>query len=311
MSLSSEKLLELIRSTDEEDREISLLDIGVEFAKNIKLIALAPALAAMLAFIYSWYFEIPRYTASVSLIPVSSSSNLSVNAAALGGLVNLIGGGAQTQSTQKIYAYLHSDTFANVIEQNLDPKKKKSFEPNNLLAAIKAGLALEENKKSGVLLLKFTHKDSQMATEVANLAAAALNQLFSDINARENAERRENLEKLIVQAHRKTYQNSLIRDAVIQGLIREFESAWLAEQQGSLTIRIIDLAKPPAAKTHPKTLMTTVVVYLSLLTILILFVVLKTGLTNASKDPESIKKLNKIRASFSISTKNPNLEKTE
>lgn len=301
MSNNSEKILALLESSNDTDDEIELLDIGIELANNLKLICLTPLLVALTTFFCASNFLTARYTASVSMVHSNQGNNSPWNANSIAGMVNFLGVTTSSMTSQKVYAYLHSGVLAKTLEKKITVEGRKYFDINKFVASFEKDLVLDENKKSGVLHLRYTNEDAHVAAFVVNSVAEALNQVFDDLAQEDAKKRREQLEKLITDANKKTYQSVFIRESLIQGLLREFESSRLAEQQTNVTLRIIDLATNPGKKVYPQPILYSVVAALVTLGTLISFFIFRTVLRTASRKPSYDQKLEQFREAFRVS----------
>jgi len=275
MSNNSEKILALLESSNDTDDEIELLDIGIELANNLKLICLTPLLVALTTFFCASNFLTARYTASVSMVYSNQGNNSPWNANSIAGMVNFLGVTTSSMTSQKVYAYLHSGVLAKTLEKKITVEGRKYFDINKFVASFEKDLVLDENKKSGVLHLRYTNEDAHVAAFVVNSVAEALNQVFDDL-AQEDAKKR-------------------------RGLLREFESSRLAEQQTNVTLRIIDLATNPGKKVYPQPILYSVVAALVTLGTLISFFIFRIVLRTASRKPSYDQKLEQFREAFRVS----------
>ena len=289
-----------------DEDEISLLDLLLVISENIKLLILAPIFVGLAALGWTTYFMTPVFTATSSVIPPAAAGSGGGTAAAilgqLGGLGGLVGGALPAQG--KHMAYLNSDLLRDEIIQKFDLQKRwKHKYITQTRQALKTGVIIKDDKKSGLITLEFTDEDPKFAAEVVNSYVAVLSRLLGEAAIEDARLRREFLEKQITEATRKSYQSPQVRDAVIQGLVREFETTRLAEQQPNPNIVQVDIAKAPELKSGPKRALISAITALATGFVLLLFVFIRQAMRNAGQDPESADKLNRIRRAFGLRPK--------
>ncbi len=287
-----------------DDDEISLLDLLVVISENIKLLIIGPLLAGCVALGYAFTIP-PVFTAKTSIIPPTGQGGGGAAAAILGQLGGLGGlvGGAMPNSGKHM-AYLDSDVLRDEIIQKFDLQKRwKHKYATQTRQALKAAVVIKDDKKSGLVTIEFTDEDPKFAADVVNAYVAALSRLLGEAAIVDARERREFLEKQIVEATRKSYQSPQVRDAVIQGLIQQFETNRLAEQQPNPNITQVDVAKPPELKSGPKRALIAVITTLAAGFLLLLFVFIRQALRNSGQDPESADKLARIRSALGFKRK--------
>jgi uncharacterized protein involved in exopolysaccharide biosynthesis len=306
MTQEDQSRLNQFQDSMADDDEISLLDLLLVISENIKLLILGPIFAGIVALGFSTFQMTPVFTAKTTLIPPAAQGAGGGSAAAilgqLGGLGGLVGGALSTQG--KHMAYLDSDLLRDEIIQKYDLQKRWEHKYiTQTRTALKGAVVIKDDKKSGLITLEFTDKDPKFAAEVLNAYVAGLSRLLGEAAIEDARRHREFLEKQISEAMRKSYQSPQVRDAVIQGLVREFETTRLAEQQPNPNIVQVDIAKAPELKSGPKRALISVITSLATGFALLLFVFIRQAMRNASQDPESAGKLNRIRRAFGLRPK--------
>lgn len=290
-----------------DEDEISLLDLLLVIAENIKLLIIGPIVAGLAALGFAFNMT-PVYTAKTTIIPPAVQGSAGGNTAAilgqLGGLGGLVGGALPASGRHM--AYLNSDLLRDEIIQKFDLQKRwKHKYLTQTRQALKNAMVINDDKKTGLVTIEFTNKDPEFAAEVTNAYVAVLSRLLGEAAIEAARARREFLEKQIVEATRKSYQSPQVREAVIQGLVREFETTRLAEQQPNPNIVQVDVAKAPELKSGPKRALIAVIASLAAGFLLLLFVFIRRAMANASQDPESAEKLGRIRRAFGLRAKSP------
>jgi len=292
-----------------DEDEISLLDLLLVVSENIKLLVLGPIFTGVVALGYSTFQMTPVFTAKTTVIPPSTQGSGSGAAAAilgqlggLGGLGGLVGGAIANQG--KHIAYLDSDLLRDEIIQKFGLQKRWEHKfLTQTRSTLKAAVKIKDDKKTGLITLEFEDKDPKFAADLVNAYVAVLSRLLGEAAIEDARLRREFLERQITEATRKSYQSPQVRDAVIQGLVREFETTRLAEQQPNPNIVQVDVAKAPELKSGPKRALISVITSLATGFALLLFVFIRQAMRNAGQDPESAGKLARIRSAFGFRSK--------
>jgi LPS O-antigen subunit length determinant protein (WzzB/FepE family) len=110
--------------------------------------------------------------------------------------------------------------------------------------------------------------------------------------------RRELLEQQITEATQKSYQSPMVREGVIQSLIREYESARLDEKRDHPFVVQVDPAQAPELKSKPKKALIAIMITLGTFLLLMLFVFARKVFKNAQQDPSINEKLAEIGRLF-------------
>ena len=279
-----------------DEDEISLLDLMVTIMDNLWLLILGPLAAGLLALGYAFTVT-PVFTAKTTIIPPSQASGGA--AAAIMGQLGALGGlagGALNVSVGKHIAYLNSDLLLDDVIKTFDLKKRYEHEYlTKTREALRDTLRIQDDKKTGLLTIEFTDIDPAFAAQVVNHTVKVLERLLGEAALEDARARRVFLEKQVEEALRKSYQSPQVRDAVIQGLIRQTETARLEEQQPNPNVVQVDVAAPPELKSGPRKALIAVITTLATGFLLLLFVFVRQALRNAGQDPESRGKINQIR----------------
>jgi capsular polysaccharide biosynthesis protein len=284
-----------------DDDEISLLDLGVTIVENLRLLILAPIFAGCTALLVGTYAIDPFFTAKTSLLPPGASGGGTAAALAsqFGGLASLAGINLPVGAGQaKPMAYLQSDSMRNALIDRFDLVKRyeaKLKEDARKTLATKVKIA--EDKKTGLISIEVTDLDPAFAAQLANAHVEELQKVLNAQALEDARERRQFLERQIEEASKKPYQSPLVRDAVLQGLIRQFETTRIEEAGAGNSARIqqVDVAQAPERKSGPKRALIAVITALATGFALLLFVFMRKAVQNAGDDPESSDKLKAIQ----------------
>lgn len=285
----------------EDEDEISLLDLALVISENIKLLIIGPIVAGLVALGIGFAMT-PVFTAQTTVIPPSSAGGGGTAAALLGqlgGLGGLVGGALPASG--KHMAYLNSDLLRDQIIRKFDLQKRWENEfITQTRKQLKDTVKIADDKKTGLITIEFTDADPQFAADVVNEYVVVLSRLLGEAALEDARERREFLEKQIAEATKKSYQSPAVREAIIQNLIRQFETARIEEQQPNPNIVQVDIAKAPELKSGPKKALMAVITSLATGFLLLLFVFIRSAMRNAGQDPESAEKLGRIKRAFGL-----------
>jgi uncharacterized protein involved in exopolysaccharide biosynthesis len=279
--------------------EISLLDLASVITENLRLLILGPLLCGVIALGITFIMT-PTFTAKTTILPPSQGGGASSLLGALGGLGDLAGAAAGIKNPSEQYvAYLKSDTLRNELIKKFDLQKRydKEFlfetrDELNKLVQISVGL------NSGLISIEVDDEDPVFAAKLANAYVDELRVLTGKLAAVVAKDQREFLEEQVAEALKKNYQSPMVREMVIQGLIRSYETARIDEQKNGPMFTQVDVAQPPEWKSKPKKGLIAVMVTLVTGFLLLLFVFIRSAFRNASNDPESSKKLALIKRQF-------------
>lgn len=285
----------------QNEDEISLLDLATVIVENLKLLILGPLAAGLLALGYSFLIT-PTFTAKTTMIPPGQSSGGGAAAllGQLGGLGALAGGAAGIKSPVDQYlAYLESNILRDELIEKFKLRERygakyQQSARDTLRGTVKAAA----DKKSGLISIEVSDTDPQFAANLANAYVQALSHLIGELALKEAKVKRELLEKQITEATQKTYQSPMIREAVIQSLIREYETARIDERRDSPFLAQVDVAEVPELKAEPKKAKIAIITTLVVGFLLLLFIFIRKALHNAENTPESKEKMNKLKILF-------------
>lgn len=297
------RLKETISAPLQDEDEISLLDLLLVISENIKLLVIGPILAGLVALGAS-YLMTPVYTAKTTMLPPTSSGGGTAAAILdqLGPLAGAVGVGGGGGASTAIMAYLESDVLRDKVIQKFDLKKYYEAEFQvQVREALKNATKVSSDRKSNLISIEVTDKSPKLAADIANFYVEAAKELMGKTAAENARVQRELLERQIEDALKKPYQSPVIRDAMIQGLIRQAELARLDEsRREGPVITQIDVAQPPELKSGPKKATMAVVTALATGFALLLLIFIRNAMVNASQDPESLQKISRIKRALFI-----------
>jgi uncharacterized protein involved in exopolysaccharide biosynthesis len=283
--------------TQDED-VISLLDLATVIVENLKLLILGPLAAGLLALGIS-FLVTPTFTAKTTILPPvsSGSSNLLGALGGLGGLGDIAGAAAGLKNpSEQFVAYLKSDSLQNSLIADFDLQKRYDEEYLvNTRKALEGKVKVTAQKQSGLISIEVDDEDPAFAAKLANAHVSKLQELVGRMAAQEAKDRREFMESQVDEAMKKNYQSPMVREIIIQGLIRSYETARIDEQKAGPTFSQVDVAIEPELKSKPKKALIVVITTLAVGFLLLLFVFIRKALQNVDNDPESKEKINKLK----------------
>jgi uncharacterized protein involved in exopolysaccharide biosynthesis len=281
-----------------EDDEISFLDLLTVIVENLKLLILGPLAAGILALGVSFLIP-PTFTAKTTMIPPGQSSGGGAAAllGQLGGLGALAGGAAGIKTpTDQYLAYLESNALRDeLIEKFKLRERYKAKYQQDARLALKANVKATADKKSGLITIEVSDKDPKFAADLANAYVQALSHLIGELALKEAKVKRELLEKQITEAMQKSYQSPMVREAVIQSLIREYETARLDERKENPFLAQVDVAEVPELKAKPKKSLIAVMTAMVVGFLLLLFVFIRGVIQNMHSDSKNTAKFINIK----------------
>lgn len=282
-----------------ESDEISLLDLLGVITENLRILIIGPIVVGLISLAYTFTLT-PIFTAKTTIIPPGQNTSGGGAAAALlgqlGGLGVLAGGTAGIKTpTDQYIAYLESNTLRDqLIEQFKLMERYKTKYYEQARQSLKAVSKITTDKKSGLIAIEISDKDPVFAAKLANAYVIALSQMLGKMSLEDAQSRRDLLEQQINQATEKSYRSPLVREAIIQTVVREYEMAVLDQKKGRPYIQQVDVAEIPGLKSGPKRALIAVVTAMTTGFILLLFVFVRSAFVNAEQDPKTKYRVQRI-----------------
>ena len=286
------------------EEEISLLDILLAFAENIRLLILVTIAAGILTFVYASLTTETIYTAKTTLLGQGNSGGAGIGIGAImaqmTGLATLGGSGASGVSTadQKLVAYLGKREMAAKLVKQFDlAKVLGARSPEAAIEALGDMTRIEQNKRTQLLEIYVSHTNPMLAADLANGYVAELQALLQTEDKAQSKSRLETLDKMIAEVTNRPHRVEVGRQ-MLQGLLQQYESAKLsalgAGEGGRVTV--VDIAVPPTTPDPKGRLKAGAIATLITLVVLMLFVFARLAVRMAGEDAEGARKLSSIRA---------------
>jgi len=285
-----------------DDEEMSLLDLVLVLVQNMWLLILGPIIVGALAFGYG-STQPSVYTARTTLIPppATTSGGAASALAQLGGLGALAGFGlgGQSPGAAKVNVYLQSDVFRDRLVERFDLLKRWSVQDKVAARkALKGAMQIVDDRKAGLLSIEVTLTDRVFAAELANGVVQEMQELLAAMAAREARARRLYLEEQLEVASRKSYRSLEIRDAILQGMVRQLEQARLEEGSVGPKLEQVDRAEPPQFRSGPKRTLMAIIAAATALGLLLILVFVRYAIVQAGQRKGSADKLSQIQRAF-------------
>lgn len=276
--------------------EISLLDLLATIVANIRLLILGPLAVGITALGISFLIT-PTFTAKTTILPPVNNSGASSLLGALGGLGDIAGAAAGLKNpSEQFVAYLKSDNLRNSLITEFDLQKRYDQEYlQDTRKALESRVKIAAEKQSGLISVEVDDEDPAFAAKLANAHVTKLRELVGSLAAKEAKDRREFMEAQIDEAMKKNYQSPMVREMIIQGLIRSYETARIDEQKAGPTFSQVDVAVAPELKSKPKKALIAVLATLASGFLLLLFVFVRQAWRQSDQDPETHQKIADIK----------------
>jgi uncharacterized protein involved in exopolysaccharide biosynthesis len=280
-------------SVESEEDAINLLDLLTTVVENLKLLVLGSLGAGVLALGISFLIT-PTFTAKTTMIPPSLANSITNSAlraelgglslggaAGLGGLV-----GAVKSPADQYIAYMQSNILQDelIIKYKLQERYDQKY-LQNTRKELKKNVKLTSDKKTGLITIEVDDHDPKFAAALANDYVDSLSRMIGRMTLAEAKARRELLEQQITEATQKSYQSPMVREGVIQSLIREYESARLDEKRDHPFVVQVDPAQAPELQSSPTKALITIVTTLGTFLLLMLFIFVRKAFKNSRRDP--------------------------
>ena len=195
---------------DDDQDDISLLDLLQVVADNLRLLVLGP-LAAGLAALGISFAIAPTYTATTRFMPPqqqqSSAASLLAGLGAIGGLAGAAGG-LKNPGDQYV-AFLKSDAIANALVDRFGLTQRYEVDLKTDARKTLGSLVRIASGKDGLISIALDDKDANFAATMANAYVDELGKLLNRLAVTEAQQRRAFFEKQLLQTKDKLTQAEL------------------------------------------------------------------------------------------------------
>lgn len=280
---------------DDKD-DISYIDLIGVVIENLRLLVIGPLMAGLLGYCVALWLMTPIFTAKTTVIPpgqTNSNNSATSLLSQLGGLSSLAGGASGFRPGNDQYiAYLRSNTLSDQLVNKFKLMERFQVKyQEQAREALKARTNISADKKTGLILIEVSDADPQFAANLANAYVGALSQMLGKMALEDAKARRQLLEQQLNEATEKSYRSPLVRESIIQSVVREYETAVLDQKKDGPFIQQVDIAEVPEFKSKP---IRSRIAILSAITtgfVLLFLVFFRNALRNAQQDPETKERL--------------------
>ena len=293
------------QNQSDDEGAISILDLVLIVAQNIKLLIVGPLAIGILALIIS-FFITPTFTAITTIQPPPQGGQTSTSAAILESLGGLGGGmGPGLKDTSQLYiAYMQSATFEDAIVEKF--KLQEKFHTQYKVSARKAlegKVKILSDKKTGMISIAVDDEDPQFAANLANAYVSELRIFTGKLALQEAQDRKEFLEAQIKELSSRQFRDIYTQQAMLAGTIRQYEAARVDEEKVGPTFTQVDVAYAPELKSKPKRAQIAIIATLACEFLLLIFIFVRHAWANLRANPESEGKLKNIHSILSSQLK--------
>jgi uncharacterized protein involved in exopolysaccharide biosynthesis len=284
-------------SSYEEEDEISIIDLLTTLGENKKKLFLIPFFCACIAAVISLILT-PSYTAKAVFVnsskPTNSASSQLLDSLG-GGLGASVAGALGPNAGDTLAALLQSNSVRDQLIEKFalqDYYRSKNLEDTRkvLVGAIK----VSSDKKTSLITIEVKDKDPQFAATLANAHLEALRNLQKKLSKEEAQQRRDYFEQQIEVISQKSFRDPLIQAALMNSLIRQYETARMDESRESLVIQAVDSASTPIRRTSPKRAIMVLITGIASFFIVMLWIFIRNAIKNAKNNPDDASRFEKM-----------------
>ena len=293
------------QNQSDDEGAISILDLVLIVAQNIKLLIVGPLAIGILALIIS-FFITPTFTAITTIQPPPQGGQTSTSAAILESLGGLGGGmGPGLKDTSQLYiAYMQSATFEDSLIEKF--KLQEKFHTKYKVSArktLEGNVKILSDKKTGMISIAVDDEDPQFAANLANAYVSELRIFTGKLALQEAQDRKEFLEAQIKELSSRQFRDIYTQQAMLAGTIRQYEAARVDEEKVGPTFTQVDVAYAPELKSKPKRAQIAIIATLACEFLLLIFIFVRHAWANLRANPESEGKLKNIHSILSSQLK--------
>ena len=286
------------QNQSDDEGAISILDLVLIVAQNIKLLIVGPLAIGILALIIS-FFITPTFTAITTIQPPPQGGQTSTSAAILESLGGLGGGmGPGLKDTSQLYiAYMQSATFEDSLIEKF--KLQEKFHAKYKVSArktLEGNVKILSDKKTGMISIAVDDEDPQFAANLANAYVSELRIFTGKLALQEAQDRKEFLEAQIKELSSRQFRDIFTQQAMLAGTIRQYEAARVDEEKVGPTFTQVDVASAPELKSKPKRAQIAMIATLACEFLLLIFIFVRHAWANLRANPESEGKLKNIHS---------------
>lgn len=225
---------------EENDDEISLLDLAITIKQNIKLLVLAPVAAGVVALGGSFLIA-PTFTATTTFLqPQQQQSAAAAMLQGLGALGGLAGAASGLKNPADQYvAFVKSRSVQDALVKRFDLQNRYGAELHEDALRALQGVARISAGKDGLIKVEVDDKEPAFAAQLANAHVDELRKLLERLAVTEAQQRRVFYEKQLEQTKAKLAeaQSALQGSGINEGALRA-EPKMAAEAYAALKAQV-------------------------------------------------------------------------
>lgn len=215
----------------EADDEISLLDLALVLAENLRLLVLGPLTVGLAALGISFLIP-PTYTAKTQFLPPQQQQSAAASMlASLGSLGGLAGAAAGIKNPADQYlAFLKSVSLQDALVDRFDLVKRFEVEKHTDARRVLESIVRAASGKDGLISIEVDDKDPKFAADLANAHVDELRKLMSRLAVTEAQQRRVFFERRLQEAKSNLAkaESALKSSGVSEALLKSNPAAALA-----------------------------------------------------------------------------------
>lgn len=181
--------------------EISLLDLAIVLAENLRLLVLGPLAAGLLALGYGFSIP-PTFTAKTQFLPPqqqqSAAASMLASIGSLGGIAG-VAAGIKNPSDQYV-AFLKSVSLQDALVIRFELVKRFEVETRTDARRVLEAVVRTASGKDGLISIEVDDKDPKFAADLANAHVEELKRLMGRLAVTEAQQRRMFFEKQLQEA---------------------------------------------------------------------------------------------------------------
>ncbi len=213
------------RASGGDSGEISLLDIAIVIAENLRLLVIWPLLAGVIAIGVTTFAITPTFTAKVVMLPPQQQQSAAASALqSLGAIAGIAGGAAAMKTPADQYVALMR---TNTVEDRLIDRFKllEVYEAQlktDARRALEQRTRINTGKKDGLITVEVDDTNPQRAADIANAYVDELGRLTSTLAITEAQRRRLFFEQQLTRTTERlaSAQRALQSAGINEGAIR-------------------------------------------------------------------------------------------
>ena len=229
----------------ESTPDANFLDLLIAFGQNLRLLIIIPIMMGGVSLFVTNYIT-PLFTAQTVFLPPADESKSNPAAAQLGNLAGLPVLGPQSNNIEQVVSFLKSNTLLDAVIEGNDLKTyyKLTFD-QDLRGALLADTQIKVGT-DGLISLRFTARDPNLAADIANDYVTELKSLSSRLVFTE-AQRRKKFYEEKFEDTQKSLTNALTKlkssglDKTISRVYPETAIEGIQEIQQRLSVKEIEI----------------------------------------------------------------------